>query len=269
VRTFFTILFLGWFAQSGLAQDDSSFVLVRSIEGPIADAAMDNLGNLYIISPSGQIKKLNEAGDSVAVHNQVKKFGKLYSIDVSNPLKILLFYRDFSTVVVLDRFLSNLATVNLRKYNILQPGAVGLSYDNNIWVFDEYDNKLKKIDEQGNHMLETSDFRSIFNQSLLPQKIINDNGLVYLADSANGVFIFDNYGSFKKRVDVKRWQSIAIARNNLISTNNETISFYNTATLIQTQRRSPFFKPYYHSFTNGDKFIHFSSSTLQVYQYRF
>jgi hypothetical protein len=269
VRPFLTILFFGLFAQTALAQEDTSFVLVRSIEGPIADATMDNFGNLYIISPSGQIKKLNEAGDSVAVYNQVKKFGKLYSIDVSNPLKLLLFYRDFSTVVVLDRFLSNLATINLRKYNILQPGAVGLSYDNNIWVFDEYDNKLKKIDEQGNHMLETSDFRSIFNQTMLPQKNINDNGLVYLADSANGVFIFDNYGSFKKKVDVKNWQSIAIAKNNLISTNNEIISVYNTTTLMQTQRRSPFFKPYYHSFTSADKFVHFSGSTLQVYQYRF
>ncbi|HWJ90871.1 MAG TPA: hypothetical protein VNR87_07150 [Flavisolibacter sp.] len=269
MRRLLTILLFGLFAEHGLAQQDSSFVLVRSIEAPIADAAMDNFGNLYIISPSGQIKKLNDSGDSVAVYNQVNKFGKLYSIDVSNPLKVLLFYKDFSTVVVLDRFLSNLATMNLRKYNILQPGAVALSYDNNVWVYDEYDNKLKKIDEQGNHLLETSDFRTVFNRSILPQKIINDNGLVYLADSANGVFIFDNYGSFKKKLDVKNWQSIAIASNNLISTNNEIISVYNTSTLMQTQRKWPYFKPYYRSFTSADKFVHFSNSRLQVYRYRF
>jgi hypothetical protein len=30
--------------------------------------------------------------------------------------------------------------------------------------------------------------------------MINDNGLVYLADSARGIFVFDNYGAFKKRL---------------------------------------------------------------------
>jgi hypothetical protein len=34
--------------------------------------------------------------------NNVKKFGKISTIDVSNPLKVLLYYKDFSTIVVLD-----------------------------------------------------------------------------------------------------------------------------------------------------------------------
>ena len=148
------------------AQTDSSFTLVRTYTGEIADAALDNLGNLYIVSPGGQIRKFNAAGDSVAIYNQVRNSGKLFSIDVSNPLKILLFYKDFSSVVVLDRFLSAITTVNLKKYSILQPTAVGLSYDNHIWVFDEYDSKLKKIDEQGNLLLETSDFRTALNQRM-------------------------------------------------------------------------------------------------------
>ena len=134
-------------------------MLVGSYKGDVVDAALDNLDNLYVISSTGQIKKYNAAGDSVAVYNQIRNFGKSFAIDVSNPLKVLLFYKDFSTVVVLDRFLAGITTVNLKNHNIIQPAAVALSYDNNIWVYDEYDSKLKKINEQGDLILETSDLR--------------------------------------------------------------------------------------------------------------
>ncbi|MFL5740914.1 MAG: hypothetical protein ACJ75B_11895 [Flavisolibacter sp.] len=259
---------------SGLAHgqqnrdSDSSFVLIRTIEGDIADVAMDNMDNLYVISSSGQVKKFNAAGDSIAIYNQVMKFGKPFSIDVSNPLKILLFYKNFSTVVVLDRLLAPLATIDLRKFSILQPGAVGLSYDNNIWVFDEYDNKLKKINEQGDHLLETADLRNIFNESLQPQRIMSDYGKVYLADTATGIFVFDNYGSFRKKIPVKNWHSLVVSGNNLVSTNDEMVTVYNTATLMQTQKKTPLFEPYFHSFITSDHFVYFSNKSLRMYRWR-
>jgi len=251
------------------AQKDSAFTLVRTYRGPIADAAVDNLGNLYIVSETGRIKKLNAAGDSVGVYNQVRNFGKLFSIDVSNPLKILLFYKDFSSVVVLDRFLAVITTLNLRNYNVLQPAAIGLSYDNNIWVFDEYDNKLKKLNEAGDLLLQTSDFRTALQQSLRPQKILNDNGLVYLADTTAGVFVFDNYGAFKRKVPLVKWQSIAVNNNQVISMDKDIIRVYNSATLLQRERKNPFFAPYLHSFLSADKFFSFSAEQLEIYQYRF
>lgn len=256
-------------SQFAFAQQDSSFMLVRTYEGDISAAALDNLDNLYIVSSTGQVKKFDASGDSTGIYNQVRNFGKLTSIDVSNPLKLILFYRDFSTIVVLDRFLSAITTIDLRKFSILQPVAAGLSYDNKIWVYDEYDNKLKKVDEQGHQLMETIDFRSVFNQSISPQKIINDNGLVYLADTLNGVFVFDNYGSFQKKIPLVKWQSIAVNKNNIISTSNEWIRVYNPATMMETEKKYPFFTPYLHSFTQANKLVTFTNNKLQVWQYRY
>lgn len=271
MRSFLIILSFFLLAKNSIGQKatQDSFVLVKTYSGDISNVAMDNLDNLYILSSTGQIKKYNPAGDSVGVYNQVRNFGKIPSMDVSNPLKILLFYKDFSTVVILDRFLSNQSTLDLRKFSVLNPSAIGNSYDNNLWVFDEYDNKLKKFDEQGNKLLETPDFRNIFGYSFSPQKIINDNGLVYLADTSNGIFVFDNYGSFKKKLPVKNWQAIAVANNNIISTSNETVTVFNATNQLQTQRKIPFFKPYLHSFITPSKLVNFSNNTVQVYQYRY
>lgn len=272
MKPFLTIVIALAMAQASFAQitnANDSFALLKSYAGDIADVAMDNLDNLYLVSSTGQIKKINASGDSVGVYNQLKNYGNLYSIDVSNPLKLLLFYKKFSTIVILDRFLASQSTIDLKRFNILNPSAIGMSYDNNIWVYDEYDNKLKKIDEQGNKLLETPDFRTIFNQSISPQKIISDNGLVYLADTATGVFVFDNYGSFKKKIPLKNFQTIAVANNYIISTSNEFIVVFNSRTQLQGQRRIPFFKPYMHSFITPTKLVNFSNNTVQVYQYRF
>lgn len=271
MRAFLIIVSIALFIQNAFAQKavKDSFVLMKTYTGSIADVAMDNLDNLYIISPTGQIKKLNAAGDSIGIYNQAKNYGKLSTIDVSNPLKLLLFYKDFSTVVILDRFLANQSTLDLKRFSVLNPSAIGNSYDNNIWVYDEYDSKLKKIDEQGNKLLETADFRTVFNQSVSPQKIVNDNGLVYLADSANGVFVFDNYGSFKKKIPVKNWQTIAIANNNIISTNKELITVFNASTQLESKRKIPFFQPYFHSFITPSRLVNFSNNSIQIYQYRF
>ena len=70
----------------------------------------------------------------------------------------------FATVVVLDRLLNVRNIIDLRKQNILQARAIGQSYDNKIWLYDEVENKLKKIDEDGKLLLETPDFRQLFGR---------------------------------------------------------------------------------------------------------
>lgn len=249
---------------------DSSFSLVKTYKGDVTGAAVDNLDNLYIISSTGQVKKFGAKGDSVGVFNGIRAYGKLYTIDVSNPLKPLLFYKDFSNVVVLDRFLASRASLNLRQFNILQPSAIGLSYDNNIWVFDQYDNKLKKIDEAGNILLQTDDFRSLFNQSFAPQKIINENGFVYLADSASGIFVFDNYGTYKRKILLKDWQTIDVWNGMVVRLGKDAIIVYNPTSFVEQSRKFPLgFIPYQHSFTVNNWLITHSRDSLTIYSIKY
>ena len=59
-------------------QADSVFHFVKDYRGGISDFTVDNLGNLYFVYQNGQLKKLRPNGDSLAVFNNVRKFGKLY-----------------------------------------------------------------------------------------------------------------------------------------------------------------------------------------------
>src|ERR1044072_6465154 len=66
------------------------------IDGSYTDFYTDNLNNSYLLNKNNQLKKLNDKGDSASVSNALKKFGDIYSVDISNPLKILVYYKDFS-----------------------------------------------------------------------------------------------------------------------------------------------------------------------------
>jgi glutaredoxin-related protein len=100
------LLFILIFPFAAKAQNESPYKMISMIRGDVVDFAVDNLDNVYVLASTDQLKKYNSGGDSVAVFNNVKKFGKISTIDVSNPLKVLLYYKDFSTIVVLDRLLA-------------------------------------------------------------------------------------------------------------------------------------------------------------------
>lgn len=192
------------------AQDDSLFRFLKKIEYPISSFTVDNLGELYIINTDNQLKKYDEKGDSVGVFNQVTKYGKLSYVEAQNPWKAILFYQNYLTVVLLDKYLNVLTNINLRNQNIFRVKAVTTSYDNNIWLFDEQDYKLKKIDDNGKHLFETVDFRLLFDSVPTPQKIIDYDGFVYLYDPEKGLYTFDYYGSFKNRLSFLHWTDIEI-----------------------------------------------------------
>src|SRR5256885_10738969 len=99
----------------GRSQKDTPYKLIATIHGDVVNFTVDNLDNVYVLTSTDQLKKYNANGDSVAVFNNIKKFGKVSLIDASNPLKILLYYKDFSTIVVLDRLLATRNTIDLRK----------------------------------------------------------------------------------------------------------------------------------------------------------
>ena len=141
---FFILFSISFTSVIAAAQDDSLYRFLKKMEYPISSFTVDNLGELYVINTDNQLKKYDEQGDSIGVFNQVTKYGKLSYVEAQNPWKAILFYKSFSTIVLLDKYLNVISSINLRQQDIFQVNALTTSYDNNIWLYDEQDNKLKK-----------------------------------------------------------------------------------------------------------------------------
>jgi hypothetical protein len=208
-----------------------SFVLTLTVAQDIVDFDIDNFGNIYVINRDNQLKKLSPKGDSLAVFNDVRRYGKIGSIDVTNPLKILVYYRDFTTIIELDRFLNMINTIDLRIQNILQAKAVGLAYDNNVWVFDELDARLKRIADDGTLVDQSTDFRQLFDTVPDPVSVRDRDGLVYLYDTARGVYIFDHYGTLKTHLNLSGWKDFDVIGKNMLGRDEHKFYRYQQGTL--------------------------------------
>jgi len=227
----FPVILLFFTFTAHISSAQGPFRLVKEVTGAVTDFTVDNLGNLYLVNPNGQLKKLRPNGDSLAVFNNVRRFGKLHSIDASNPLKVLLYYKDFSTIVILDRFLNERSTLDLRKHHLVQVTAIGQSYDNNIWVFDELDLKLKKIGDDGRLIDQSNDFRLVFDSTPSPAVIIDQEKFVYLYDPSKGIYLFDYYGGFKSRVPFTGWSDIRVVGKSIFGRDADRLYRYSEGTL--------------------------------------
>ena len=268
VKKILLLISLNFFASIVFAQD-SLFQYIKTIPGDFTYFNVDNLDNIYLLNSTNQLKKISVSGDSLGVYNDVKTYGQLFSIDVSNPLKVLLYYKDFSSVVELDRLLDVLNTIDLRTQNIFSVRTVAMSYDNNIWLFDEGDRELKKVDDNGNELLETVDFSAIFDTVPSPSKIIDRDGFVYLYDYNHGFYIFDYYGSLKNKIPFLHWNNVEVINKTMFGFEGATLYEYKLNSLDLQQFTLPVvFKEASQIKVMNNKVYLLQKNGLQVYQVR-
>lgn len=199
---------------------------IRSWEGRYSLFAADSIGQLYVLMPSGQLKKLSPVGDSIGVFNEVRQYGRLHWLDVTNPMKPLLYYGDFGTVVILDRFLRLVQSIDLRRQGIFQPLAIARSYDNQIWVYNGQDTRLRKLSEEGQVLLSTPELRTVMDDPPMPQQVFDRNGKVYLYDVDRGLFVFDYYGAFQQRLELRGWRHPEILEGRLMGLGDGKVLVY-------------------------------------------
>ena len=248
-----------------LAQD-SLFRLDRTIEYPIESFTVNNLGELFIINSNNQLKKLDDKGDSVGVFNMVTKYGKLSYVEAQNPWKTILFYKNFSTIVLLDKYLNVLTSINLRKQNIFSVNVVTTSYDNNIWLYDEQSSKLKKIDDAGKILLETVEFRLLFDSVPSPIKIVDRDGFVYLYDPKKGMYVFDYYGAFKNKLTFLNWKDFTVNGKTIYGFDDKNFYSYTTNSLSLQQYSMPLSFTKYTSLKVGNNRLYLlKDNYLQIY----
>src|ERR1700690_3966530 len=98
------IILYTFFICTAFAFTDGQFILQQTIPAKADQITTDQLGNFYIIK-NDVLEKYDLKGALTKTYNN-KTFGKIDLVDASNPMKVLLFYKNFSQIVFLDNTLS-------------------------------------------------------------------------------------------------------------------------------------------------------------------
>lgn len=228
LRALITVCFL-FVLLPAFPQEDSllHLKLIKKINGVFSGFDVDNQDNLYLVNSLEQIIKLNGNFDSVGIYNDEKHYGGLTSIDVTNPSKILACYNDFRAVVVLGSHLETKTALDLSRQGILQAKVIVPGYDNNYWLYDEWDRKIKKININGKILLESADFSTLFKQSYSPSFLADHKGSLYLYDISNGWLVFDYYGALKSKYELRGWTDPQVVGQYLTGRDQSYFYLYN------------------------------------------
>lgn len=216
---------------TAVSAQDTVYTLTGSIEIHPVQFSADNLGNTYILNDKNELSKYDPSGALLyAYHSKVR--GKPASIDVSDPLKVLLYYPHFYQGVLLDNTLSEISRFRIDP-SVLN-GYISLitsAKDNTFWAYEESGRKLLKLDQSMKVLIEGPDIYQAYGKNVKPDFIIGHEGFIYLNDPLTGILQFDLYGGYTKTIPLKGLERFQFLDDELIYFKEGTLRAFHMLTL--------------------------------------
>lgn len=161
---------------------------------------LDPLGNCYYQRGS-DIVKLNAQGKEL-VRYSMKDLGTPTSFDVSNPMRILVFYAEFAVIRILDNNLVDQSEINLRNMGIIQPKAMAGTPDQGIWIYDDISGNLVKIDNKLGASVISVDLSQLLQRRPVPLALHANQQWIAWLDNEE-IIVFDQFGTKLKSFKIK------------------------------------------------------------------
>jgi len=193
----------------------------------------DQFGSFYEVY-SNQIKKYDAKGELLFTYSN-NVLGEISSLDASNPLKILVYFSDFTKILTLDDALSNWGEVlNLNDLNLEETSLICASYNNAVWYYNPLKFQLTRMQ---NKMVTniSGNISALLNQNIQPNYLEEENDKIYLNDPQTGILVFDVYGTYLKTIPIFGLNEFHVKEKYVAYVNDKKqIETYNFFTLEKT-----------------------------------
>lgn len=176
------------------AQAPDSLRFQYSIPELATFATGDNLSNTYLISENNAIHKYDSLGRRVNTFTN-KRLGSPTFLDASNPLKILVWYPDFQTLLWLDRTLNEMGRLEFSALELYAVRCVSMAFDGNIWIFDDAVSRAMKLSLDGQVLFESPPLNRYFTRRFSATRLRDSGQFVCLSDPESGFCLLDQYGN--------------------------------------------------------------------------
>jgi hypothetical protein len=187
-------------------------------------AEIDNQGNIYFIK-NDQIKKFNIKGELLKIFSN-KKLGNISSIDISNPLRILLFYKEQSAILFLDSQLTEQSeNLDLNLNNLEQTVLACTSINNSVWLFNKQNCELIRLDKY--KKINSGNLNNLLSINLNPTCMMEHNNYLYLSDPNIGILVFDIFGNYFKTLPIQSITKFNVVGNSIYYKKENNLFTYN------------------------------------------
>lgn len=221
MKTYFLFTFL-LFINISFAQEIQTEFISKTPLHADTFIGVDELDHVYYLKNNILFKKYDQ--DTINYSNVL--LGKITSVNIQNPFKLVVFYKDFNSVILLDNNLNELTNrIDFTKetlFNNVQ--FVSASSENNLWLFSD-DTKLHLYNYK-NHSIKVQTQPMIFYQSDFNTNLIKSNYKNVWLLSEKGVIQFNEYGNFIQFINIENITAIFPLKKGFIYSKNSSFFFW-------------------------------------------
>jgi hypothetical protein len=210
----------------------NSYKLIGKIPLDGGTFTTDNLQNIYVYE-TNVLKKYSSAGTLLCSHSD-KAYGDITSVNAYDPMKVMVFYKDFPVIVFLDNTLS-------QNGNVINPSDLGypltslacVSHDNGLWFYDSQNLQLVRFDVNLTPLQKTGNLNQLLGLELNPISLWEYNSYVYLNDTTQGIMMFDAFGTYYKTIPFKGVTHFEVRGDDMFYMQNHKIHVFHVKTITE------------------------------------
>ena len=114
----------------------------------------DGLGNYFYSTDTVLYKQNNQT----TIQYQNLALGVITKVDLTNPLRPVLFYENFNSAVLLDNYLNEIQSINFSNLSLpIVVNSIGMANQNRLWIYDA------SLQQVGLYHLASNTFSAIGN----------------------------------------------------------------------------------------------------------
>jgi len=183
----------------------------------------DIQGNLYLTS--GTHLDFFTPDEKRHLNYSDQTWGNITRVDVGIPSKILVFYRESGTIILLNNELAPISSpLNLFDKSLMTVSLAAMGNPNKIVLYDEANQDLLITDLSLNVLTRTHiTFPGEFHPS--DMQVIPEHRIALL-DTLRGICFFDFFGTFEKEIPVPNIKIMQLEKDGAIYYQNNQIFHY-------------------------------------------
>lgn len=205
------------------SQSDSlkKYISIDKIRGEFI--TVDSQGNLYIVQNS-YLYKYSLNGEFQYSYTNFA-LGSITTVDVSNPFKIMLFFKEAGVLLFLNEQLSSITEkIDLTALNFNTISLAAFSTTNNIWLYDYANMDLISLDLYMN--LKNKIQYNFEICQPIQMTVINEKQIAIFSPET-GIRFFDSFGTYIKNIAITSDKYIQITDSFIYYLKGDILHCYN------------------------------------------
>lgn len=162
----------------------------------------DSFGFYYWIKNNVLIKTNSDA----TFEYKNVSLGKITAVDLQNPLKVVVFFENFNTIVIIDNQFNESQKINFSENSVpIVVSAMGIAAQNQFWIYNSLNQQIGLFDYL------KKDYKTI--STSFPESIKlyqSDFNAFYWIDKNNNWYACDLFGTITFKQKISDFDSIQI-----------------------------------------------------------